>query len=58
MSYRMPKLKAVQMEGKVDTNINITIMRFGPDGDVQREVPAVDVSSEVVSDKLKEKETS
>lgn len=55
LSYRMPKLKAVQLEGKIDTNINITIVRYGEDGKVQSEPgvvpkPIVDVPAEVISE--------
>lgn len=52
MSYRMPKLKSVQLEGKLDTNINITIIRYGEDGKVQAETKApvaIDVPAEVVA---------
>jgi hypothetical protein len=53
LSYRMPKLKAVQLEGKVDTNINITIVRYGDDGTVRREKTIQDkapIDVEVKSD--------
>lgn len=51
LQYRYPKLKAMEVAGKVDHNLNVTILRFSGEGGGEpvaiNRTPTVDVDAEI-----------
>lgn len=45
LSYRMPKLKAMEVSGQVDASLTVIVRKFGDDAMVERKIAAVPVEA-------------